>query len=96
MIRKCPFCGKEASLKEIKGKFRIGCGTRGCIGNSGKHYVSKENALNAWNKQPNQAIGYIGSSLVMIVDGKPYMKKVDINETNKELGENIPIILEVE
>lgn len=97
MLKKCPFCGAEATIKQKESKgqlmneYRVGCSTKRCPGNSNR-YHKKDDAINLWNNRTDEIIGFFGNTLIAIVDGRPVMKSgVDIAATEKETGAIAPI-----
>ncbi len=97
MLKKCPFCGEEATLKQKTSKgqlineYRVGCNTKNCPGNHSK-YHKKDEAIGLWNSRPDEIIGFFGDTLIAIVDGRPVIKSgVDIAATEKETGAIAPI-----
>ena len=53
-LRECPFCGGKAELNVQKstGHCRVLCETDGCMNYAFRvSYLTKEAAINAWNKR---------------------------------------------
>ena len=51
-LKPCPFCGKDAQMAGAdRGPvFAVWCG--GCGGTNGGEYLSKESAIEHWNRRP--------------------------------------------
>lgn len=53
IVLPCPFCGGEAELKQLSGRWAVCCKTH-CVGT--KIYGNKAKALTAWNTRQAMAI----------------------------------------
>lgn len=54
IVLPCPFCGGEAELKQLSGRWAVCCKTH-CVGT--KIYGNKAKALTAWNTRQGPPIG---------------------------------------
>lgn len=54
IVLPCPFCGGEAELKQLSGRWAVCCKTH-CVGT--KIYGNKNKALTAWNTRQGPPIG---------------------------------------
>lgn len=54
-LKSCPFCGIDARVEQLGGKYTVGCVTVDCIGHyySGKLYKEQSAAVEAWNRRAN-------------------------------------------
>ena len=51
-LKPCPFCGGEAHIQTFHFRYRVGCGTSGCIaGRLNRAYGTPEEAAAAWNRR---------------------------------------------
>ena len=57
IILPCPFCGGEATVKEISGRYSVTC-TKHCAGT--RIFKSKRESIKAWNTRPAPHIGKCG------------------------------------
>lgn len=57
IILPCPFCGGEATVKEISGRYSVTC-TKHCAGT--RIFKSKRESIKAWNTRPAPPIGRCG------------------------------------
>ena len=51
-LKPCPFCGSEAHIQTFHFRYRVGCGTTGCIaGRLNRAFDTPEEAAAAWNRR---------------------------------------------
>lgn len=51
-LKPCPFCGGEARIQTFHFRYRVGCGTTGCIaGRINRAFDTPEEAAAAWNRR---------------------------------------------
>lgn len=51
-LKPCPFCGGEAHIQTFHFRYRVGCGTNGCIaGRLNRAFDTPEEAAAAWNRR---------------------------------------------
>lgn len=51
-LKPCPFCGGEARIQTFHFRYRVGCGTNGCIaGRFNRAFDTPEKAAAAWNRR---------------------------------------------
>lgn len=51
-LKPCPFCGSEAHIQTFHFRYRVGCGTTGCIaGRFNRAFDTPEEAAAAWNRR---------------------------------------------
>ena len=55
-LKPCPFCGGEAQLIHMNGKFTASCGLGGCMANI-SWYSDRETAAKAWNRRISETKG---------------------------------------
>lgn len=51
-LKPCPFCGGEARIQTFHFRYRVGCGTTGCIaGRLNRAFDTPEEAAASWNRR---------------------------------------------
>lgn len=52
-LKPCPFCGIDAHVEQIGGRYTAGCVTLDCMGyaRSGKLFNDQTKAIEAWNRR---------------------------------------------